>query len=184
MRSRSQVGFLQSGKYSKTCRKQVKIPTFDLCLTYGPDLQKAYFWPIEIFQVWGDFNRFADPQHKSIKFRGIPRKVVEQWQKVQEMDGIMTESPRNNDKDIDEILTKIRSPHTKSNSKNENQERAVWNVGQRLRGICVCGVCVCVRVPRVGREDGRETALCSKLLLWKRVMRGRPITHKKSWGIS
>ena len=58
----------------------------------------------------------------------------------------MSESPRNNDKDIDEILTKIRSPHTKSNSKNENQERAVWNVGQRLRGIYVCGVCVCVCV--------------------------------------
>ena len=83
----------------------------------------------------------------------------------------MTESPRNNDKDIEEILTKIRSPHTKSNSKNENQERAVWNVGQRLRGIyvyiyiCVVCVCVCARVPRVGGEDGRETALCSKLLL-------------------
>ena len=61
------------------------------------------------------------------------------------MDGIMTESPRNNDKDIDEILTKIRTLHTKSNSKNENKERAVWNVGQRLRGnMCVCGVCVCV----------------------------------------
>ena len=62
----------------------------------------------------------------------------------------MTESPgngwnhdRNDDKDIDEILTNIRTPHTKNNSKNENKERAVWNVGQRLRGN-MCGVCVCV----------------------------------------
>ena len=56
----------------------------------------------------------------------------------------MTESLRSNDNDIDEILTKVHSPYTKSNSKNDNKERAVWNVGQRLRGnMCVCGVCVC-----------------------------------------
>ena len=73
----------------------------------------------------------------------------------------MTESPRNNDKDIDEILTKICCPHTKSNSKNENQERAVWNVGQRLQGICVCGMCVymcicaCMCAGASGWERGR-----------------------------
>ena len=75
----------------------------------------------------------------------------------------MTESPgngwnhnRNNDKDIDEILTKTRTPRTKSNSKNENKERAVWNVGQRLRGnMCVWCVCVCAHTGAWGWERGQ-----------------------------
>ena len=43
-------------------------------------------------------------------------------------------------------------PHTKSNSKNENKERAVWNVGQTLRGnVCVACACVCVCVCECAR---------------------------------
>ena len=125
------------------------------------------------FSGFGGFNRFANPQHKSIKFRGIPRKVLEQRQKVQEMDGIMTEI-------MIRTLMKYSQkfappPPTKSNSKNENKERAVWNVGQRLRGnMCVWCVCVCAhRCMGFGERTAKKPP-------YARVTRGRPITQKKS----
>ena len=68
---------------------------------------------------------------------------------------------------------------TKSNSNNDNKERAVWNVGQRLRGKYVRGVCVCVcvRVHGVGRQNSPETASGS-------VMCGRLIAQNRSWKIN
>ena len=73
----------------------------------------------------------------------------------------MTESPgngwnhdRNNDKDIDEILTKIRNTPHKTQQQEREQERAVWNVGQRLRRN-MCVVCVCARTGAWGWGRGQ-----------------------------
>ena len=94
---------------------------------------------------WGS-NRFADPSHKSIKFRGIPWKPENGWNRDRKS--------RYNDMDIDDILTKVPSPTQTATARTITK-----------KGGVECWPCVCVRVHGVGRQDSRETALCSKLLL-------------------
>ena len=153
-------------------------PMFNIRSRFPENLLLTYF-DLFKFSGFGGLNRFADPQHKSNKFRGIPRKVVEQWQKVQEMDGIITEIMI---RTLMKYSQKFAPPTQKANSKNENKERAVWNVGQRLRGnMCVwcVRVCVCVRAHRC-MGLGERTAGKPPHVLSCACTRGRPITQKTS----
>ena len=62
----------------------------------------------------------------------------------------MTESPRINDKDIDEILTKVRSPTQTATA------RSITKKGQcgMLAKDCA-EICVCARVGAWGSETGQ-----------------------------
>ena len=79
------------------------------------------------------------------------------------MDGIVTESPRKNDKDIDEILTKVRSPTQTATARSITKKGQCGMLAKDCAEICVC---VCARgCMGFRRQDSREAALCSKLLL-------------------